>query len=460
MQEYQVYYVGTEAEVAHHAAPLTDLLNVRIATPEEVTRVARPGDLAIFFSEHFHRFRNAWYQLHQAGCHTVYAIDGILEWRNAWETGVEEPACPQTMRPVLSDKVACIGNSQARVLQAWGNHGKPEVTGIPRLDSLLAGAADRLSESPCSRATRILVTTAKWPGYTPAQRDQVRQSLIDLRNYSLRRQDEAPTPAVNWTWRLTGGLAEEVGVENSLADTTGPELVRLLGEVDIVISTPSTVLLESMAMGRPTAILDYTNSPAYVPAAWQITARRQISDVVGQLLEPAPARLAHQQYLLSDALQIGQSASQRMAELCQSMIRLGHDCRAAGRAVEFPARILSPAESSFIPTSIPGPAGNSRHSSSQIEFDALASENRRQLGVLQRRVELLESELTRAAEGFQKIANHPILGPLLKVRQTAIRFGNQIGNALAAGPDTGSDAGNLVDSDGEPNSEPVDGKQI
>ena len=94
MRDYQIYFVGDEAEVAHQVAPLEPFLNLQIASPDEVLRIARPGDLAIFFSEHFHRFRNAWYQVHQAGCLTLYAIDGILEWRNAWENREDEPACP------------------------------------------------------------------------------------------------------------------------------------------------------------------------------------------------------------------------------------------------------------------------------------------------------------------------------------------------------------------------------
>ncbi len=181
--------------------------------------------------------------------------------------------------------------------------------------------------------------------------------------------------------------------------------------------------------GLPTAILDYTNSPAYVPAAWQITARPQIPTVVAQLLNPAAARLAHQQMLLADALQLQQPARRRMAELCQSMIQIAHDCRVAGRPVAFPAHLLAaPSSAPGDPVTDAGPETGT--AGPGPEFDALASENQRQLGVLQRRVALLESELARAAEGFQKIANHPILGPLLKVRQTAIRFGNQIGTVL------------------------------
>jgi hypothetical protein len=401
-----------------------------MVAPEEVQRLAKPGDLAIFYSEHFHRFRNAWYQLRQAGCHTLYAIDGILEWRNAWENSVDEPACPWAMRPILSDKVACIGNSQARILAAWGNHGKTEVTGLPRLDSIFRSPTNDHTDAASKHSLRILVTTAKWPAFTPEQRDLVRRSLVDLYQFSLAHAEIANRP-VQWTWRLTGGLAADIGVENSLSDITGRELCDVLDTVDVVITTPSTVMLESMLKGRPTAILDYTNSPAYVPAAWHITAREHITRVLRQLACPTAARQLHQRIGLADALQMAEPASVRMADLCHAMIRIAHDCRAAGQPVAFPEQILPPIPSQpLLDHQTLYPDISTSGKAVSAEFDALATENQRQLGVLQRRVALLESELSRAAEGFQKIANHPILGPLLKVRQTAIRFGNQIGQVL------------------------------
>lgn len=456
MREYQIYYVGSQAETGHHAAPLQALAPVRIADPDEVQRLARPGDLAIFFSEHFHRFRNAWYQLHQRGCLTLYAIDGILEWRNAWENGVEEPACPSTMRPVLSDKAACIGAAQARILDAWGNRGKTEIVGLPRLDELLAAGPRPPSriDAVSGRPLRILVTTAKWPGYTPEQVQRIRQSLRDLQAWSLRNL-QLDGRSLSWTWRLTGSLAADIGVDNTLTSTDGEELVALLEQSDVVITTPSTVMLEAMASGLPVAILDYTNSPAYTPAAWQITAREQIDPVLARLAAPAAHRLAHQHGLLAEALQIGEPAAPRMIELCQAMIRHGHDCRQAGRPLEWPPRLLDPAAGHSVDASGATAAERLPAGPATAEVDALINENQRQLGVLQRRVELLESELARAAEGFSKIASHPILGPLLKVRQTALRFGNQIGQVLARPDEEGSPPPDLS-AGANPSSEVVD----
>lgn len=436
MNDYRIYFVGNESEAAQHVAAIHRIQPVEVVPPERVADVVREGDLAIFYSEHFHRFRNAWFQVHVRGCLSVYAIDGILEWRNAWENSPEEPACPWTMRPVLSQKVACIGAAQAAMLDTWGNSGKTEITGLPRLDEAVAAMPARIDSPrlPGNRQSlRILVATAKWPAYTAEQFRLVRQSLQDVFGFSLSNPVFRGV-SLEWHWRLTANLASEIGVNNSSTAESGQTLQQVLGGVDALITTPSTLALEAMLAGLPVVLLDYTNSPAWVPAAWSITSRSQINDIVARLVAPEYSRLHWQRSVLLNNLQVAEPAAKRMVHLCREMIRLAHDCRSRGTPVRFPARILDVPQVPEIPLDYGICWPKREVGSEQIpdaEFRSLADENRRQLEVLQRRVALLESELERAADGFRRIASHPILGPLLKVRETAIRFGNQIGQVLA-----------------------------
>ena len=180
----QVYFVGTESEVSHHAAPLMNETSfcTSVIDAVQVVETANAGDIAIFFSEHFDRFRQAIVELKEKRVATIYLVDGILEWRNAWENSNEEPACPFTMRPVLSDKVAVIGPSQARVLSCWGNTKKIETVGIPRLDfwtdhwrNVDHRQVDRQSDH-----FRVLISTAKTPGFTSEQILKVTPSLDSL----------------------------------------------------------------------------------------------------------------------------------------------------------------------------------------------------------------------------------------------------------------------------------------
>ena len=81
--------------------------------------------------------------------------DGVLEYRNTWE----HPGIPQgcIFQPVCGHKLACVGRGQARVIESWGNPGRCEVVGMPRLDHLSTNAAPPVrTEGPF----RLLIATA------------------------------------------------------------------------------------------------------------------------------------------------------------------------------------------------------------------------------------------------------------------------------------------------------------
>ncbi len=68
----------------------------------------------------------------ERGIPTLILADGILEYRNTWE----HPQLPagSLFQPVLGHKIACLGRSQARILESWHNGNRCEVTGSPRFD--------------------------------------------------------------------------------------------------------------------------------------------------------------------------------------------------------------------------------------------------------------------------------------------------------------------------------------
>ncbi len=262
--------------------------------------------------------------------------DGILEWRCQYENPLfgAGGGAPQH-QPVLADKIACIGPASARHIASWGNGGKVEVTGMPRLDALLV----RRPAVPSRPGRRLLVATAKKPWYDEAQRGVIEQSLRDLKAHLAGR------PEIEVVWRVTRGFAETLGVENRLTELATAELSQVLAEVDAVITTPSTVLLEAMLAGRPVAALDYHNRPAFVATAWRASAPSQLPELVLDLLDPPAARMLFQAECLHDSLRVDGPAAPRVAALIADMARLGRKARAAGLPLTLPAGMagLAPA---------------------------------------------------------------------------------------------------------------------
>ena len=266
-----------------------------------------------------------------AGIPSLVMQDGILEWRCQYENprlGAGGGA-PQH-QPVLADKIACIGPSSARHIASWGNVSKVEVTGMPRLDYLL-----RRERPPKRRpGSRLLVMTAKKPGFTEHQTRLTLGSLSGLKEYLLSRAE------IEVVWRLTKDLSSQLGVENQLKSLEGSELADLLAQVDGMITTPSTAMLEGMIVDRPVACLDYHNAPRFVPTAWTISAPTHIAGVVTEMMAPPAAKMAFQRECLLDCLSWPSPASPRVAELIVGMAAAARDARRQGHRPHLPAGML------------------------------------------------------------------------------------------------------------------------
>ncbi|MCG3148771.1 MAG: hypothetical protein PCFJNLEI_02218 [Verrucomicrobiae bacterium] len=266
------------------------------------------GDLVVCINEYHYDVIRCLDAARAAGIPTLTLQDGILEWRCQYDNPLFG-AAPQH-QPVLADKIACLGAQSARQIAAWGNAGKTEITGMPRLDQLLQRPRVPVRQP----ATRLLVMTAKNPGFTEAQREITITSLRDLKRYLDTRAD------LQVQWRVSKSVADSLGVANQLQEVATGELAAQVEQADAVISTLSTAMLEAMLLGRPVAALDYHNVPRFVPTAWTITAKEHIAPVVDEILRPPATKLTFQNDCLHDCLRLDGPAAPRVAALIEAMI--------------------------------------------------------------------------------------------------------------------------------------------
>ena len=417
----KIYFVGTHAEVAHHAAPIREIMPLEIVSTSEVLEKANRGDLAVFFSEHFDRFRDCVVQLKSKNVATLYMIDGILEWRNAWENRDDEPACPWTMRPALAHKVACIGPSQVAMLNSWGNAAKSELVGVPRFDYYSRNMTDQSTKpTPARDDFRLLIMSAKCPGFTPDQIEKTVAGFAALKSWL------ADNPLIDGreivpVWRLTGDLSERLAIENRCNDLSGMELKETLVDIDAVVTTPSTAMLEAMLLDRPVALLDFNNSPHLVPAAWRITAETQFDETLRELANPPAAKTELQKFMLRSALLDTETATDRFVELVKRMLAaIDAD---SDQPIEFPANMLGDlpvtSENDFDLSKL-FPNFPEFSESDTVELQSQLAHSRREVQHLQSEIDQLQSELGQAHEIFEQIHKHPIVGPIVRIRQKLV----------------------------------------
>jgi len=269
--------------------------------------------------------------------------DGIVEYRNVWEH--PELAKGSMFQPVLGHKLACIGRGQARIIESWGNAGYCEVVGLPRLDQIESASIDPPS---VSGPFRVLVATATTPAFDQTQRDTVVKSLKQLKDWFAKNpvlpaRDGNHGRPIEVVWRLSDGLEPDIGLEvseNEFAWDQRPPIGEVMESVDAVITTASTMILESMLRKRPTAVLDFHNSPCYFSTPWMIKTAEQIGFTVGELAASPKHKMMFQEFVLQDQLEFRTPAKPRMLELVEAMVAAGVEARQSGKGIKLPARML------------------------------------------------------------------------------------------------------------------------
>ena len=177
------------------------------------------------------------------------------------------------------------------------------------------------------------------------------------------------------TWRLTGGLEEPLGVQQS-----GAPLRDELANCDAVWTSPSTLQLEAMLAGLPVALLDPFARPLYVPAAWYVRNAKDCGEVWESMRRGDSPRWEYQQEILGDHVDLRGPAAPKVA--------------LAGKALMEAAR----AGSSFFETPEEGwPAGpGSERDRLMAEMQALRRVANRGLGqTLYRLFTTIEQRLVR-----------------------------------------------------------------
>lgn len=312
-----------------------------------------PDDAGIVITHMHYRWEeiHALRRIYEDGKIPILILaDGILEYRNIWEHPDLADGC--VFQPIVGHKLACIGQGQTQVIESWGNIGKCETVGLPRLDQYW-----HQSPAPISRegTFRVLIATANTPAFDQEQRAAVIESLSHI-NTRLSVNSKVNGRPIDVTWRLTDGLDRELGLATTDEDAAQRvPLSEAIDQVDAVITTPSTLFLESIAKKRPTAILDFHNTPHYVNSAWMINAPKHFNDIIRELAAPPASKMLFQESILSHQLRHDGEACGRMIELIREMVTEGESARAESRPIKLPHRILHDQRKGFprVPSGYP-----------------------------------------------------------------------------------------------------------
>ncbi len=289
-------YYGHVFSILDYADPV--FVRINFGTKISELLAHRP-DIVLLHTEWTSAWASAAAQLQSAGVPLLVVMDGVIEWSYLWssEGNLEEPS--QIYKPLISNHLCVIGRHPARILASMGLGERIHVIGLPRVDHVA-----RVRSIDLSKPRKILVATANEYGHELAQKISVRQALKDIKSFFDAHSSIVPV------WRIQDELAGELGIDSDFA---GPIEDALEG-VNGLIAFTSTVLLDGMLRGIPSAQVEYRPVPMFVQSAWEIRNADHIETVVQELLYPPAQKLAYQEFCLRDELELG-DASQKLAEL-------------------------------------------------------------------------------------------------------------------------------------------------
>jgi len=199
---------------------------------------------------------------------TMVVFDGVYEWDNAYKNPKHIQAGIKLYDPISSDMALIVGEPINYL-----SHINPGVTFHSYRPTRMI--ISKNSRNAVAEGT-LLLTTAKTPYFDLKERERlvnlyrevltVCRSIFD--NIEFRFFDES--------------LLSDIGGDLTKNKTDG-SFSDAIKNYSNLITTPSSVSIEAMALGVAVAHLDYRDSPLFFQAGWRLNQSVDIPDVLSSM---------------------------------------------------------------------------------------------------------------------------------------------------------------------------------
>ena len=226
------------------------------------------------------------------GIPTLFLVDGPLEWSNSYHN----PSLRKTnrffhgylMEPLIHDAILTVSPAQASYL-AFRNPGR-DITYMTYKNKRITSVT---SAPPSVKRWQFLITTAK----TPYFEDTEKHNLIHLLRHLIAVLEQS---GYSYVFRIfDDALIEALSPKGNLLDGSFAEALQ---QVECVIGTPSSVLLQSMASEKPTGTLIYRDSPLFYQTGWLVGDLYSLEATLASMISREETRMGFQTYCLEQNL--------------------------------------------------------------------------------------------------------------------------------------------------------------
>ncbi len=216
----------------------------------------------------------------QKGVTTILLADGLFEWENAYSNPEVKKYKLNLYNPIMHDYFYCVGKVEESYFNFLGYNA---IQYEPKIFNMNATQIKPPNNSV------FLITTANTPYFNNYEMDNlihliegVIESLESLNlKYAFRIFDKE--------------LIKRLKIQKSRNFCEGG-FSEALKEFDFIISTPSSIVVESMYHQRPVAQLIYRDSPHIMQSGWAIFNSNNINKTLQSMIKKDKNRIEFQNF--------------------------------------------------------------------------------------------------------------------------------------------------------------------
>ncbi len=215
--------------------------------------------------------------------------DGVYEWANAYKNPKHLKSGIKLYEPLLGDAFLYVGGYELNNIFKENPH-----VNFYQYKPKRMTLKHELINSVDSKEKFLLITTANTAYFS----DKEFTVLLNLLKLTI---DNALDVYDKVYLRLFDKRLCDSLAHYKLENITECSFSESIKNMQAIITTPSTIVLEAMAANKPVAVLDYRDNPLLVTSGWKITGFYSIKDTLLSMKKNDAERMEIQNRIINRA---------------------------------------------------------------------------------------------------------------------------------------------------------------
>lgn len=218
------------------------------------------------------------------GVPTILFSDGIIEWANMFEHPFINKKGYKLYHPILHHYFYCVGSLEKRYF---------DFLGVQAYQYVPKRLISNRTKIPIKSSGEILITTANTAYFNEGEYRLLIKLMKEILDKLKDKKDHV------WFRIFDNKIVEDLKISPDRNLIEG-SFESVLERFDIVISTPSSIVLNSMYHDRAVAQIIYRDCPIFIQSGWMITNGENVIRTIDSMIKRDEYRMNFQRFIVSE----------------------------------------------------------------------------------------------------------------------------------------------------------------